>query len=89
MRDIVVAMLDASTASMESLRARISCVKWGPIEGNYETITFSVDGATYSGICTGRNRDWVVYGDDRESDRALALRVLLDGFVHKVSEEAS
>lgn len=75
---IINEMFDALQESLDETRARISGVKLGPIEGNEETILFSLDATPYKGTLRGRNRDLVV-GFNAECDSSIALRTLLDG----------
>lgn len=87
--DIVMGMINASIDSVAELRAKVSDVKWGPVESNHDTIFFSLDGVRYRGRLTGRNADWLVCGDGRESDKALAIRVLLDKCAQPISMEVA
>jgi hypothetical protein len=74
---LVKELATAVRESAAQLRARISNVKMGPIEGNVETFTFDLDGQTYRGELKGRNRN-LVLGANPTADAAIATRVLLD-----------
>jgi len=61
------------------------------IEGGehlYEMIQFEFRGGKYLGLLKGRNRD-LLLGFGEEKDKAIALRVLLDGNVQQLSGQAS
>lgn len=75
---LVKEMFGVLQESLDETRSRISGVKLGPLEGDEETILFSLDATPYKGTLRGRNRDLVV-GFDAEGDRSIALRTLLDG----------
>ena len=74
---LVKELATAGRESAAQLRARISNVKMGAIEGNVETFTFDLDGQTYRGELKGRNKN-LVLGTNPTADAAIATRVLLD-----------
>lgn len=80
---IIGSMMQAARDSGANLAARISDVRQGPIVGGLETITFKVDGVPHSGSLRGRNAQLAV-GFGEESDRGIALRILVDGDVAPV-----
>ncbi len=69
-------MIQTGIDAASDLRDRVSNVKLGPLGDKYETIAFDFDGEPYSGLLKGRNKDLVVMGDGRESDKGIAARVL-------------
>ncbi len=77
------ASLDLVQRSVAELRSRLGDVRLGQIEAGAEIITFTLDGRPYRGRLIGRNRD-LVLGADSEADKAIALRVLLDGAAEEV-----
>ncbi len=76
---IVREMVGAATASAAALRERVTDVRYAPTDGATNNITFKFDGKPMIGELRGRNADAVLRGKDAEGDRALAVRVLLDG----------
>lgn len=73
-RRIVRVMESVFAAAFAEIRARITGVRpWGP-----DGVAFELDGVTRRGRLTGRNRD-LVLGVGEAQDKAIALRVLLDG----------
>ena len=79
--------LDQVQQSVAELRSRLGDVRLGPIEASTEIITFTLDGRPYRGRLRGRNRD-LGLGADSEADKAIALRVLLDGDAEEVPDAA-
>ena len=76
---VVRGMADAAQDSVDGMRKRITDVRLADTDGQSNAITFAFDGAPYRGILKGRNADLAVAGDGRESDRGIAVRVMLDG----------
>lgn len=72
-------MIGAATASAAALRDRVSQVRWAPTDVANNGITFLFDGKPMVAELRGRNADAVLRGKDAESDRALAVRTMLDG----------
>jgi hypothetical protein len=79
-------MLAAGIEAGERLRARISNVRLGlyPTTGGDEPITFDLDGVPHVGALRGRNRSLCV-GINADADRAIAVRVLLDGDAQRLA----
>lgn len=76
-------MLAAGIEAADALRSRISNVRLGQYVGHRdEPITFDLDGVPHVGALRGRNRNLCV-GLNEEADRAIAVRVLLDGDAEK------
>lgn len=73
---IVPAMMGALAESLSQLRDRITDVKPGPV-GDYETVSFKLDGEPYQLPLKGRNANFVV-GINPEADKRIALRAFLD-----------
>jgi len=69
--------------SVDELHSRLAEVRWAPIEAGADMISFTLDGRPYRGRLIGRNRD-LVLGAGGEADKAIALRVLLDGAAEEV-----
>ena len=69
------------------LRSRFTDIKLAQFETGqaFERITFKFDGVPYSGELRGRNQDLCV-GVNQEADRAIALRVFLDGDAQQQEE---
>ena len=67
------------------MRNRISNVKLALYDGSpLERINFQLDGEPYVGTLKGRNRD-LMLGFGEEQDKAIALRVFLDGDSQKIN----
>ena len=76
---IVPELSAALVAAAERLRMRISNVRLrSHEEARGEVIGFDFDGTPYVGLLCGRNKNLCV-GFGQESDRAIAVRVLIDG----------
>ena len=77
---IVTAMFETACASVSDLRGRISQVRSIPYAPGmtHEAISFKLDSDRYQGVLKGRNYD-LMLGHGKESDKAVAIRVLLDG----------
>lgn len=86
---IVEAMIGTAYKSADELRGAISNVKYGDIVDGVESINFSLKGKQYSAKMTGRNKDFVLTGNDSETDRAYALRALLDGGVTQSAPQST
>jgi hypothetical protein len=82
---IVGALLTAARDSANALGARVANVKYTITTSDaVESIQFDFDGKLHIGELRGRNRNLVVgFGDD--ADKAIAIRVLLDGHAKQVS----
>lgn len=77
MNTLVSELIATTRQSVAELSARINDIKQGPIEGDVETFTFTLDGRTYKGRLLGRNRS-LRLGFGLDADRAIACRALLD-----------
>jgi len=71
-------MIGAGYQSGRELAARISDVRALPYVSGDEPLSFKLDGMPYVGVLRGRNR-CLCLGFGEESDRGVALRVLVDG----------
>ena len=76
MTPLLSELITAASSSMQELRNRITCVKYGKDEGN--EITFMLDNQAYTACLRGRNAE-LVLGLSAEADAGIALRALLDG----------
>ena len=92
--NLIGMLLDTSNEAAEGLRNRVSNVHFAPaeiaIDKNCECIYFTFDDATYLGELRGRNRDLCITPGNRESEsnKAIAVRVLLDRNATKLYEYA-
>ena len=86
--NLVGMLLDTAYASVADLRTRIANVRYASsdiaVEKNCECINFEFDGATWLGELRGRNRDYMLSLGNSDFDKALALRVMLDGRAKKL-----
>ena len=73
MSRLVSGMIAAARDSCDTLRAKISRVRWCG-----DGIAFDLDGAPYKAALRWRNRDLVI-GHGETADKAVALRCILDG----------
>jgi hypothetical protein len=69
---------DAVRNSMDSIRAEISNVRWGPIMDNRDTIIFEFRGKTFISDLNGRTANFFVT-DDIVLNQKLAVMTILDG----------
>lgn len=83
---IAAEMFAAARSSVYATRRKISKVRIAPYAGKptVEQIIFEFDGKTLLGTLRGRNRDLCI-GFGEEQDKAIALRVLLDGDVVEIT----
>jgi len=92
--EVVGMLIDAAHESIDGLRKRVSNVRDVPIalaiQNNCECIYFDFDGQTYLGELRGRNRDLCIdsRNTEAESNRAIAVRVLLDRNAAPVKSDA-
>ena len=93
--NLIGMLIDAGQASAAQLRDHVSNVREAPLdlatEKKCECIYFDFDGETHLGELRGRNRDLCidVRNPDAETNRAIAVRVLLDGNATKVADTES
>lgn len=93
--NLISMLIDAGQASSAQLRDHVSNVREAPldivIEKKCECIYFDLDGGTHLGELRGRNRDLCIdaRNPDAETNRAIAVRVLLDGNATKVADTES
>lgn len=87
--DLIGMLAGAAAMSAAELRDRIANVRLAPsdiaIKNGCECIHFDFDGQAYFGALRGRNRDLCIDTGDPQSsaNRAIAVRVLLDGNASK------
>jgi hypothetical protein len=77
---LVAELIDVAHASLDECRARVSNVRNAPLDihSAHDQILFDFDGKPWRGDLKGRNLLLLVgFGEDR--DKAIALRVMLDG----------
>lgn len=80
---LVLAMVGAAFKSVDDLRAKITNVKFARFQDNCEIIQFELNGQTFEGPLRGRNKA-LCLGFGADKDKAIALRVLLDGDANKI-----
>lgn len=73
---LVSEMMWNARYSMDSLRSEIQNVQFGPVIDDTEFVDFEFRGEAYR-LPLQDGDDWVVFGDNRESDKSVALRLLL------------
>ena len=73
---LVSEMMQTARSSMDSLRNEIQNVQPGPVIDDVEFIDFEFRGGAYR-LPLQDGDNWVVFGDNRESDKSVALRLLL------------
>jgi hypothetical protein len=83
MKTLVGELNNTVLDSVAQMRGRISNVRYGKVENDQNVILFSFDGIPHKGILRGRNND-LVLGFGAEQDKAIALRVFLDGNSEKL-----
>lgn len=85
---LVGALIEAAEESATALGDRVSNVRYAPLDANatVESILFDFDGIAHRGEMRGRNRDLVI-GYKPDADRAIAVRVMLDGDATKLKSK--
>ena len=76
MTPLVAEMLTAVVDSCRNLRNEVSDVRYGPIDDGKQLVNFEFRDKSYS-LPLEAGDDWVIAEDGRESDRSVALRLLL------------
>lgn len=85
---LIAAAIEATRESLAQMRARVGDVKYGPIADGVETVLFTFDGKPMQGWMRGRNRDLCI-GFGTEQDRAICVRIILDGDAQPVTGTAA
>ena len=67
-------MLTSATESLDTLRAGVKNVRYGPIIGNAGHIDFDFNGQTYRFV---EPMDVVISGTNSEAERSYCLKMLL------------
>mgnify|MGYP000845510605 CR=1 FL=1 len=76
--ELTLAMMDTLIESIQEIKAGITDVVSGDLEDDVDTVLFKYQGRPYKGYLKGRNAE-VVVGVSPEADKAIALRVWIDG----------
>lgn len=82
--DLLKEITQAVRESLTQTRARITEVRYGPMDGGLDRILFKLDGVPLIATLRGRNRELCLVGEP-ERDAGLALRTILDGHAERQS----
>lgn len=66
----------------DSLRARITDIRWGACSDGQDRIAFKFDGVERTAILRGRNASLVLTGDT-ETNASVVVRCILDGHMEE------